>query len=118
MPRSVFVTGGDRGIGAAAEGFVAGGGRVAVVHRGGQPPQGLGEVLVANAGITCDRLLLRMVEEGLTSVLDVNLTGTYQAAKRAANGMLRVRAGRITLVASAVATGTALPVGGGMVMGH
>ncbi|GAA2234855.1 MULTISPECIES: 3-oxoacyl-[acyl-carrier-protein] reductase [Kitasatospora] len=60
------------------------------------------EVLVANAGITKDTLLLRMSEEDFTSVLDTNLTGTFRVVKRAAAKMLRARKGRIVLISSVV----------------
>jgi 3-oxoacyl-[acyl-carrier protein] reductase len=59
------------------------------------------EVLVANAGITRDALLLRMDEDSWQQVLDTNLTGTYRVVKRAARGMVRAHAGRIVLVSSA-----------------
>jgi 3-oxoacyl-[acyl-carrier protein] reductase len=128
--RSVLVTGGNRGIGrAVAEAFLAGGDRVAVTHRSGEPPHGvLGvrcdvtdvesvdaafteveeahgpvEVLVANAGITSDTLLLRMTEDDWSRVLDTNLSGAFRVAKRAARGMLRLRRGRIVMVSSVVA---------------
>ena len=61
------------------------------------------EVLVANAGITKDGLLLRMSDDAFTSVLDANLTGTFRMAKRAATGMLRARKGRIVFVSSVAA---------------
>jgi 3-oxoacyl-[acyl-carrier protein] reductase len=123
------VTGGNRGIGKAiAETFLAAGDRVAVTYRSGEPPQGaLGvrcdvtdpeqvdrafaeveaehgpvEVLVANAGITRDTLLLRMTEDDWADVLGTNLTGTFRVAKRAAKGMLRLRRGRIVLISSVV----------------
>ena len=60
------------------------------------------EVLVANAGITKDTLLLRMSEEDWSSVIDTNLTGSYRLAKRAAKGMLRMKRGRIVFVSSVV----------------
>ncbi|MEU1628948.1 3-oxoacyl-[acyl-carrier-protein] reductase [Streptomyces sp. NPDC020096] len=60
------------------------------------------EVLVANAGVTRDQLLLRMSEEDFTSVVDTNLTGTFRVVKRAARGMLRARKGRIVLISSVV----------------
>lgn len=130
MSRSVLVTGGNRGIGLAiARAFAAAGDKVAVTHRGSGAPEGLFgvacdvtdtaavdaaftaaeaehgpvEVLVANAGITDDTLLLRMSEESFTRVLDANLTGAYRVAKRAAPGMLRARRGRMIFVSSVVA---------------
>jgi 3-oxoacyl-[acyl-carrier protein] reductase len=129
MARSVLVTGGNRGIGKAiAEAFAAQGDQVAVTYRSGEPPEGfLGvrcdvtvpedverafaeveaaqgpvEVLVANAGITRDTLVLRMSDEDWDAVLDTNLTGSYRVVKRAAKGMLRLRRGRIVLVSSVV----------------
>lgn len=129
MGRSVLVTGGNRGIGRAiAEGFRAAGDDVAITYRSGEPPEGFlavrcditdkdavesafseieekqgpVEVLVANAGITRDTLLLRMSDEDWSDVLDTNLTGTFRVAKRAAKGMLRLRRGRIILISSVV----------------
>jgi len=60
------------------------------------------EVLVSNAGITKDGLLLRMSDDAFTSVIDANLTGAYRVCKRAAQGMLRARSGRIVLMSSVV----------------
>ncbi len=127
--RSVLVTGGNRGIGRAiAEAFVAQGDRVAVTTRSGGAPEGVldvrcditdpdaveaafkaaeeahgpVEVLVANAGITQDTLILRMSEEEWSSVIDTNLTGSFRLAKRAAKGMLRLRRGRIIFISSVV----------------
>jgi 3-oxoacyl-[acyl-carrier protein] reductase len=129
MGRSVLVTGGARGIGLAiARRFAADGDQVAVTYRSSVPPEGLlalkcdvtstaevdaafkaaeeahgpVQVLVSNAGITKDTLLLRMSEDDFTSVLDANLTAAYRVAKRAAQGMLRARSGRIILVSSVV----------------
>ena len=123
------MTGGNRGIGKAiAEAFVANGDQVAVTYRSGEPPEGvLGvrcdvtdpeaveaafaeveekhgpvEVLVANAGITRDTLVLRMSEDDWASVLETNLTGSFRVAKRAAKGMLRQRKGRIIFISSVV----------------
>lgn len=128
-PRTVLVTGGNRGIGyAIAEEFVAAGHRVAVTARSGSGPAGsltvvadvtdsasidaaftqieaeLGpvEVVVANAGITRDTLLLRMSEEDFTSVVDTNLTGAFRVVKRASKGMLKQRFGRVVLISSVV----------------
>jgi beta-ketoacyl ACP reductase len=135
MSRSVLVTGGNRGIGLAiALAFAAQGDKVAVTHRGSGAPDGLFgvrcdvtdpaavdeafaaveaqqgpvEVLVSNAGITDDTLLLRMDEEQFTRVLDANLTGAYRVAKRAAGRMLRARTGRMIFISSVVGlTGSA-----------
>lgn len=123
------MTGGNRGIGKAiAEAFVANGDQVAVTYRSGEPPEGvLGvrcdvtdpeaveaafaeveekhgpvEVLVANAGITRDTLVLRMSEDDWSSVLETNLTGSFRVAKRAAKGMLRQRKGRLIFISSVV----------------
>ena len=129
MSRSVLVTGGNRGIGlAVARALAAGGDSVAVTYRSGEPPadflgvkcditdaeqveqafkeveekQGPVEVLVANAGITQDQLLLRMSEEDFSSVLDTNLTGAFRTVKRASRPMIRARKGRIVLLSSVV----------------
>jgi 3-oxoacyl-[acyl-carrier protein] reductase len=123
------VTGGNRGIGKAiAEAFAANGDKVAVTYRSGEPPSGvLGvrcdvtdagdvdrafaeveeahgpvEVLVANAGITKDTLVLRMSDDEWSDVIETNLTGSFRVAKRAAKGMLRLRRGRIVLISSVV----------------
>lgn len=129
MSRVVLVTGGSRGIGlAVARRFADMGDRVAVTYHTSPPPEGLFgvkcdvtstesvdaafaaieaelgpvEVLVSNAGITHDGLLLRMSEADFTSVIDANLTAAYRVTKRAAQGMLRARKGRIVLVSSVV----------------
>lgn len=127
--RVVLVTGGNRGIGRAiAEQFVADGYRVAVTARSGEGPDGtltvradvtdaaavdaafteveqqLGpvEIVVANAGITKDTLLLRMSEDDFDSVIATNLGGTFRVVKRAVKGMLRARWGRVILISSVV----------------
>lgn len=129
MSRSVLVTGGNRGIGLAiARAFAAAGDAVTITHRTGEPPDGLAgvrcdvtdaasvdaafdeveaaqgpvEVLVANAGITRDTLLLRMGEQDFTDVVDTNLTGAFRVAKRASKSMLRARKGRIVFISSVV----------------
>ncbi|MCM2430001.1 3-oxoacyl-ACP reductase FabG [Streptomyces sp. RKAG337] len=131
MSRSVLVTGGNRGIGlAVANAFLAQGDRVAVTCRESPPPDGKllavrcdvtdsgqidaafeeaerahgpVEVLVSNAGIIDDVLLLRMREEQFTRVVDTNLTGAYRVARRAARGMVRGGWGRIVLISSVAA---------------
>ncbi len=129
MSRSVLVTGGNRGIGLAiARSFAEHGDDVAVTHRGSGAPDGLFgvpcdvtdsdavdrafteveehqgpvEVLVSNAGITRDGLLMRMKEEDFTEVLDANLTAAYRVAKRASAKMVRARSGRMIFVSSVV----------------
>jgi 3-oxoacyl-[acyl-carrier protein] reductase len=128
LARTVLVTGGNRGIGLAiAQAFAKQGDRVAVTHRGsGAPASGLlgvscdvtdpdavdaafisveaelgpVEVLVANAGVTDDTLLMRMSEEQFSRVLDTNLAGAWRCAKRAATKMVRARWGRMIFISS------------------
>ncbi len=129
VARSVLVTGGNRGIGLAiATALTDAGHLVTVTSRSGDAPDGLTavpcdvtdvasvdaafkqveaaqgpvEVLVSNAGITDDTLLLRMGESTFTGVVDANLTGAYRVAKRAATGMLRKRWGRMIFISSVV----------------
>ncbi|MFD4367589.1 3-oxoacyl-ACP reductase FabG1 [Rhodococcus sp. NPDC058521] len=128
-PRSVLVTGGNRGIGlAVAQRLAADGHKVAVTHRGSGAPDGLFgvqcdvtdvdsvdrafkeveehqgpvEVVVANAGITDDTLIMRMTEDQFTKVVDANLTGAFRVAKRATRSMLRGRFGRFVFLGSVV----------------
>lgn len=130
MARTVLITGGNRGIGLATATELAGRGhRVAVTYRS-QPPDQEGllpvrcdvtsgedvdaafsaveaelgpvEVLVSNAGITADQLLLSMKEEAWSSVIDANLTAAYRVARRATSKMIRARWGRMIFVSSVV----------------
>jgi 3-oxoacyl-[acyl-carrier protein] reductase len=126
----VLVTGGNRGIGLAiARAFAEAGDRVVITHRSGEPPEGLQgvrcevtdsasvdaafteaeeklggpvEVLVANAGITRDTLLMRMTDEEFDTVIDTNLAGAFRCARRASKGMIRLRKGRIVFISSVV----------------
>jgi 3-oxoacyl-[acyl-carrier protein] reductase len=125
----VLVTGGNRGIGLAiAQAFAAAGDKVAITHRGSGAPDGLFgvqcdvtsteqvdaafkaveaehgpvEILVSNAGITDDTLLLRMSDDSFAKVIDANLAGAYRVAKRASQGMLRARRGRMIFISSVV----------------
>ncbi|MEV7527367.1 3-oxoacyl-ACP reductase FabG [Agrococcus sediminis] len=127
--RTVLVTGGNRGIGRAiAQSFLDAGHRVAITSRDGSGPEGamavaadvtdaasidaaftqveaeLGpvEVVVANAGITRDTLLMRMSEQDFTDVVDTNLGGAFRVVQRASKGMLRAKWGRIVLISSVV----------------
>lgn len=129
--RIVLITGGSRGIGlACAQRLADQGERVAVTYNSSPPPDGFFgvkcdvtsgqdvddaftaveehfggpvEVLISNAGMAKDGLLLRMSEDDFTSVLDANLTAAYRVSKRAARGMLKARSGRIILISSVVA---------------
>ncbi|HSF26571.1 MAG TPA: 3-oxoacyl-ACP reductase FabG [Actinomycetes bacterium] len=127
--RSVLVTGGNRGIGLAiAQAFAAHGDRVAVTSRSGSAPEGLHavaadvtdpssldaafasveaahgpvEILVANAGITRDQLVMRMADDDFTAVVDTNLAGAWRVAQRATKGMVRLRRGRMIFISSVV----------------
>lgn len=127
--RSVLVTGGNRGIGLAiARAFHANGDQVAITSRSGEGPEGLltvkadvtdmssldeafneveaahgpVEVLINNAGITNDQLLLRMSEDDFEQVIDTNLAGSFRALKRATKGMIRLRKGRVIFISSVV----------------
>ena len=128
-PKTVLVTGGNRGIGyEIAKEFKAAGHNVCVTYRSGDAPEeffavkadvrdsssineafktieeqcGPVEVLIANAGITRDTLLLRLKGEDFTDVIDTNLTGSFRVVQRAIKGMLKLKRGRIILVSSVV----------------
>jgi beta-ketoacyl ACP reductase len=127
VSRSVLVTGGNRGIGlAVARRLAADGHKVAVTHRGSGAPdelfgvqcdvtdsaavdaafseveqhQGPVEVLVANAGLNADMLIMRMSEEQFVKVVDANLTGVFRVAKRASRNMIKKRFGRLIFMGS------------------
>lgn len=129
MSRSVLVTGGNRGIGLAiARAMAAEGDKVAITHRTGEPPEGLAgvrcdvtdtasvdaafaeverlhgpvEVLVANAGVTKDQLLMRMSDEDFDTVVSTNLAGVFRCVRRASTPMIRRRSGRMVLIGSVV----------------
>jgi len=129
VSRVVLVTGGNRGIGlAVARELAEAGHTVVVTHRSGEPPEGLHgvqcdvtdsaavdaafsqvesehgpvEVVVANAGVTQDGLLMRMPEEAFTGVLDANLTGAWRVTQRATRGMMKARFGRLIYISSVV----------------
>ncbi|MGA8978736.1 MAG: 3-oxoacyl-[acyl-carrier-protein] reductase [Pedococcus sp.] len=129
--RNVLVTGGNRGIGLSiARALAEAGHQVVVTHRSGEPPEGLQgvrcevtdtasvdaafaqaeellggpvDVLVANAGVTRDQLLMRMSDDEFDSVIDTNLAGAFRCARRAVKGMIRLRRGRIIFISSVVA---------------
>jgi 3-oxoacyl-[acyl-carrier protein] reductase len=129
-PRVVLITGGSRGIGlACAKHFAQLGDNVAVTYNSSPPPPeffgvkcdvtdtaqvdaaftaveahfGPVQVLVSNAGVTKDTLLLRMSETDFADVVNANLTAAYRVCKRATQGMLRAKSGRIILMSSVVA---------------
>jgi 3-oxoacyl-[acyl-carrier protein] reductase len=129
-PTSIaLVTGGNRGIGLAiATALRDAGHRVVITYRSGTPPTGFDavqmdvtdsasvesaftmieseigqpEIIVANAGITKDTLVLRMTDEDFESVIDANLTGAFRVAKRATKGLLKLKRGRLIFIGSVV----------------
>jgi 3-oxoacyl-[acyl-carrier protein] reductase len=130
LSRSVVVTGGNRGIGLGiARAFVKAGDKVAITYRTGAPPDGLFgvrcdvrdaesvrtafeearvqhgpiQVLVSNAGITRDALLLGMKDQDLYDVFETNLLGAFRCVKEAAMDMVTARWGRIILISSTTA---------------
>jgi 3-oxoacyl-[acyl-carrier protein] reductase len=124
-----LVTGGNRGIGLAiAQSLQKAGHRVVITYRTGTPPAGFDavqmdvtdsasvdaafthietsigqpEILVANAGITKDTLVMRMSDEDFESVIDANLTGAFRVTKRATKGLLKLKRGRLIFIGSVV----------------
>jgi 3-oxoacyl-[acyl-carrier protein] reductase len=129
MSAIALVTGGNRGIGLAiAHSLQAAGHDVVVTYRSGTPPigfksvqmdvtstesveaaftsieeqWGLPEIIVANAGMTKDGLVMRMSDEDFESVIDTNLTGAFRVARRATKGLLKLKRGRLIFVGSVV----------------
>ena len=129
MSPIALVTGGNRGIGLAiATALESDGCDVVITYRSGSAPVGfksvmmdvtseesveaafalieeqwgIPEIIVANAGITKDTLVLRMSEEDFTSVIDTNLTGAFRVAKRASKGLLKLKRGRLIFIGSVV----------------
>jgi 3-oxoacyl-[acyl-carrier protein] reductase len=124
-----LVTGGNRGIGLAiAEALKEAGARVIITYRSGIPPEGFSgvimdvtssesvdaafaevetsygipEIIIANAGITRDTLVMRMSDEDFIDVIDANLTGAFRVARRATRGLLKLKRGRLIFVGSVV----------------
>ncbi|MBN2177172.1 MAG: 3-oxoacyl-ACP reductase FabG [Demequinaceae bacterium] len=129
MARHIHITGANRGIGLAiAQRFVAAGDTVSTLYIGDPPPDGIDgiegdvrdaaqvdgafgvfeerhgpiEILVANAGITRDGLLMRMTDEDFEAVIDINLVGAFRCVRRVAKTMIRQKAGCIILIGSVV----------------
>ena len=124
-----LITGGNRGIGLAiAEELKASGVQAIVTYRSGNPPEGFAgvimdvtssesvdaafaevettygvpEIIVANAGIARDTLVMRMSDEDFIDVIDANLTGAFRVARRATRGLLKLKRGRLIFVGSVV----------------
>ena len=129
MSPIALVTGGNRGIGLAiAAALETSGFDVVITFRSGDAPAGfksvkmdvtseesvdaaftsieeqwgIPEIIVANAGITKDTLVLRMSDEDFTSVIETNLTGAFRVAKRATKGLLKLKRGRLIFIGSVV----------------
>ena len=129
MSPLALVTGGNRGIGLAIAGALESSGfDVVITYRSGAAPTGfksvkmdvtseesvdaaftsieeqwgIPEIIVANAGITKDTLVLRMSDEDFTSVIETNLTGAFRVAKRATKGLLKLKRGRLIFIGSVV----------------
>ncbi len=128
-PAIALVTGGNRGIGLAIATSLKGAGhRVVITYRSGTPPAGFDsvqmdvtstesveagfakieaeigtpEIIVANAGITKDTLVMRMSDEDFESVINANLTGAFRVSKRAVKGLLKLKRGRLIFIGSVV----------------
>ena len=124
-----LVTGGNRGIGLAiAQSLSKAGHRVVITYRSGDAPSeflavkmdvtssesveaafaeieekwGTPEVIVANAGITKDGLVLRMSDDDFEDVVSANLTGAFRVARRATKGLLKLKRGRLIFIGSVV----------------
>ena len=128
-PSVALITGGNRGIGLAiAQSLQEAGHRVVITYRSGTPPQGfdaiqmdvtdsqsvdsafakieaeigIPEIIVANAGITKDGLVMRMSDADFETVIDANLTGAFRVSKRAVKGLLKLKRGRLIFIGSVV----------------
>lgn len=124
-----LVTGGNRGIGLAIATALKGAGHnVVVTYRSGSAPAGFNavqmdvtssesvdaafasieeqwgvpEIIVCNAGITKDTLVMRMSDEDFDSVIDANLTGAFRVSRRATKGLLKIKRGRLIFIGSVV----------------
>ncbi len=128
-PAIALVTGGNRGIGLEiARELKLAGFRTVITYRNGTPPEGFDsvimdvtstdsvnsafekieseigtpEVIIANAGITKDGLVMRMSEEDFEDVINANLTGAFRVTKRSVKGLLKLKRGRIIFIGSVI----------------
>jgi 3-oxoacyl-[acyl-carrier protein] reductase len=129
-----LITGGNRGIGLAiAKKFKFDGYQVVITHRSGPAPEGFEsiimdvadsesvnsavssieakfgkiDVLVANAGITKDGLVMRMSDEDFESVINTNLNGAFRVARACTRGMMKQKSGRMIFIGSVGMLGSA-----------